>query len=228
MIENNNWVKEILKDKNISLIGFANLSNMDNELCYGFKYGISIAIALKIFPSITNEPSKEYYYEYINVSKRLKEASIFLCDSIKNRGFNAYSLAGEKQNEKYRTKLPFKTLATKSGLGWIGKSATFVTEEYGNAIRLNGVLTEMPMETGIPIESSFCENCIECVKNCPGKAIIGNSWNLEIDRDNLLNAYKCKETVIERGKVWNVTEGSCGVCLSVCPFTKKYIKRLKI
>jgi epoxyqueuosine reductase QueG len=227
MVENNNWIKEILKNKNISLIGFADLSSIDTNLCYGFKYGISIAIALKIFPSVTSEPSKEYYGEYRKVSQELRDASNFLANEIKGHGFNAYSLAGEKQNEEFRTQLPFKTLATRAGLGWIGKSATLITKQFGNAIRLNGVLTDMSLETGTPINSSFCGNCIECVKNCPGKAITGSLWNLYTDRDDLLNAYECKKAVIERGKILNVTEGSCGICIAVCPYTKQYKKKLK-
>jgi len=223
MVDNNNWVKEILKNKNISLIGFADLSDINPNSCYGFKYGISIAIALKIFPSITNEPSKEYYNEYNKVSLELKEASIFLANKIKEFGFDAYSLAGEKQNEEFRTKLPFKTLATRSGLGWIGKSAALVTKQFGKAIRLNGILTNMPLETGVPTNLSFCGDCVECVKHCPGKAITGNLWSLDIDRDDLLNAKQCKKTVIERGRIWGVTEGSCGICISVCPYTKQYI-----
>ena len=227
MTNNNKWIEEILMNKNVALFGFADLSEIDTDLRYGYKYGISIAIALKVFPSITVQPSINYYNEYKKVSAELKEVSNFLADVINERGFKAYSLTGERQNNEFRTKLPFKTLATRAGLGWIGKSAALVTKTYGNAIRLNGVLTDMPFETGIPINSSFCGNCEECVINCPGKAITGNLWNLHTDRDELLNAYECKRTVIERGKIWNVTEGSCGICLAVCPYTKKYMDGLK-
>ena len=224
MNANNLWVEKTLKDQNIALIGYADLSELDINLCYGFKYGISIAIALSIFPSTTNEPSKAYYEEYISVSKKLKNASIFLADSIQEHGYKAFSLSGVKQNEQFRTQLPFKTLATRSGLGWIGKSATLVTKHFGNAIRLNGVLTDMPLETGIPINSSLCGDCMECVKKCPGKAVSNKLWNIHTDRDELLDPFKCKKTVIERGKIWGVTEGSCGICIAVCPWTKKYIE----
>ncbi|MDR3227541.1 MAG: hypothetical protein LBT56_07720 [Prevotellaceae bacterium] len=225
MNENNKWIKKTLKNRNIALIGFADLSEIDSNLCYGFKYGISIAISLKIIPSITNEPSKEYYDEYERVSKELKDISNFLANKIKEHGFNAYSLAGQRENEEFRTQLPFKTLATRAGLGWIGKSATLITKQFGNAIRLNGVLTDMPLETGIPINSSFCGDCVECVKNCPGKAIAGNLWSLQMDRDSIVNAYECKKVLIERGKILNVTKGSCGICLAVCPYTKEYIRK---
>ena len=89
MMENNHWVEEILKDRNLALIGFADLSEIDTEIRYGYQYGICIAIALKVFPSATNEPSKEYYDEYKNVSARLREASDFLAEKIKECGFNA-------------------------------------------------------------------------------------------------------------------------------------------
>jgi len=226
MVENNSYVVEILANKEIALIGFADLSEIDVNLRHGFKYGVTIAVALKVFPSTTNEPSIEYYNEYNRVSAVLRETSNFLAKKIKERGFDAYSLAGEKQNEDFRTQLPFKTLATRAGLGWIGKSAILVTKEYGNAIRLNGVLTDMPLETGTPINTSFCGDCVECVKNCPGKAIKGNLWDIHNDRDNLINAYDCKKAVIERGKIFNVVEGSCGICISSCPWTKRYINNL--
>ena len=220
---NNKWVEEKLMDKNVALIGFADLSTIDADLRYGYKYGISIAITLNVFPSITAQPSIDYYNEYNRASTELKEISIFLADIINERGFKAYSLAGERHNNEFRTKIPFKTLATRAGLGWIGKSATLITKQYGNAIRLTGVLTDMPLETGTPINSSFCGTCEECVISCPGKAITGNSWSLDMDRDELVNVYQCKRTIIERGKIWNVTEGSCGICLAVCPYTKKYM-----
>ena len=224
MIENNNWVNEILKDRRIALIGYADLSEIDADIRRNFKYGISIAIALSVLPSTTNEPSKEYYDEYGKISRELGNASRFLADKIIERGYNAYSLAGERQNEDFRTTLPFKTLATRAGLGWIGKSAALITKEYGNAIRFNGILTDMPLVTGTPINSPLCGNCMECVKYCPGKAITGNLWDIKADREHLLNARTCKGTVIERGKIFDVTEGTCGVCISVCPWTKKYFK----
>lgn len=223
VMENNHWIEEKLKDRNIALIDFADLSEIDPEIRYGYRYGICIAIALQVFPSTTSEPSKEYYDEYKAVSTRLREASDFLAEKIKERGFNAYSLAHEKQNEVFRTQLPFKTLATRSGLGWIGKSAALITKEYGNAIRLNGILTDMPLTVGTPVNESLCGKCEECVKHCPGHAIKGNTWSLHMDRDNLLDAISCKKTVIERGKVFNVTDGTCGICISVCPWTKRYL-----
>jgi epoxyqueuosine reductase QueG len=184
-------------------------------------------MALTVFPSPTDTPSPEYYGEYGRVSAELRQASGFLAAQIEKRGFSAYSLAGQRQNEDFTTPLPLKTLATRAGLGWIGKSATLVTPEYGNAIRLGGVLTDMPLAVGGPIGESRCGDCTECAKNCPGNAIMGRNWSPSADRDLLLNAPSCKAAVIKRGGLLGgVTEGSCGVCLAVCPWTKAYISRL--
>ena len=203
------------------------MSEIDEDLRHGFKYGICISMALTVFPGTSNQPVIEYYNEYRRINGELKYTSNFLAAQIKERGFDAVT-AGQPQNEQFRTPLPFKTLATRAGLGWIGKSATFVTKQYGNAIRLNGVLTNMPLETGTPINSSLCGDCIECVNKCPGKAITGNSWSLHTDRDDLLNANECKNTHIERGKFLNTdenvySEATCGICIAVCPWTQKYI-----
>ena len=225
MHENNSWVLELLKDKGLALIGFADLSEIDAEARRGFPYGVSVAMALKVFPSATAEPSRAYYDEYRRVSAELRAASDFLVGRIEARGFRAYSLYNYKQGETYKVPLPFKTLATRAGLGWIGKSAVLVTREYGCAVRLSGVLTDMPLLSGTPVNASYCGDCDECVKFCPGKAISGSDWRLGVDRDALLDASACKRAVVERGKALGVTDGSCGICIAVCPWTRQFAMR---
>ncbi len=47
-----------------------------------------------------------------------------------------------------------------------------------------------------------------------------------MDRDDLLDAAVCKKTIIERGEMIGITVEACGVCISVCPWTKRYISRI--
>jgi len=219
----NQWVEETLAGRDIALLGFADLREIEADARRGFPYGVSIAMPLTVLPSTTEEAWIKYYDEYRRVSARLEEASNYLAEQIRARGYNALSLWRlDRQDEDFRTPLPFKTLATRAGLGWIGKSAALITKEYGNAVRLSGVLTDMPFETGTPIETSLCGDCMECVKHCPGRAIKGNLWSLHADRDDLLDAHACKRAVIERGRALGKTEGTCGVCIAVCPWTKGY------
>jgi len=222
MTTHNLWTKEILADRNIALLGFADLAEIDIDARRGFRYGVSIAMALTVLPSTTDEASAAYFDEYKRVSAALREASEYLAEKIRERGYNALSLWRlDIQDGDFRTPLPFKTLATRAGLGWIGKSAALITKEYGNAIRLSGVLTDMPFQTGVPVNTSFCGNCTECVKHCPGRAIKGNQWSPHTDRDSLLDTHACKQAVIERGRALGKTEGTCGICIAVCPWTKQ-------
>ena len=227
MTTHNLWVEETLAGRSIALLGFADLTEIDADARRGFHYGVCIAMALTVLPSTTEEASAAYFDEYKRVSAALREASAFLAEQIQARGYNALSLWHlYRQDEDFRTPLPFKTLATRAGLGWIGKSAALITKEYGNAIRLSGILTDMPLQTGTPVNTSLCGDCEACVKYCPGRAITGNPWALYADRDSLLDTRACKQAVIERGRALGKTEGTCGICIAVCPWTKKHFAKI--
>ncbi len=57
-MSNNKWIEEKLRDKNVALIGFADLSTIDAELRYGYKYGVSIAITKKYMDSQVSKNKK--------------------------------------------------------------------------------------------------------------------------------------------------------------------------
>jgi epoxyqueuosine reductase len=222
----NEFISGELKTKGATLVGFADLSELDIEIRRRYKYGILIAIALNpsIVSRIPSGPHMDYYDEYKSVSKKLKDLSEYTAQIIASKGFQAFSQATIKSDDDYRTPLPHKTVATRAGVGWIGKSATLVNEQYGNAIRINSILTDMPFRTGTPINSSKCGNCNICVTNCPGEAIKGENWCVETIREELFNAKVCKNEVIKRGIPFQLTEGTCGVCIAVCPYTQRYVQ----
>ncbi len=61
-----------------------------------------------------------------------------------------------------------------AGLGEIGWSKMLITPEFGPAVRLGIVLTELELEPD-PIYDGpqLCNRCMACVKACPGGAIAG-------------------------------------------------------
>lgn len=225
----NDYLTEKLYEKGATIVGFADLTVHPVDIRRGYNYGISIAVALNphIVSRIPSGPHLEYYEEYKNVSNKLNDLCEYTATLIADKGFNAFPQSRRfiKQDKYWRTPLPHKTVAALSGIGWIGKSALLVTEKYGGAIRLTSVLTDMPFDTGTPITSSKCGGCMICTSLCPGKAVNGCNWYVGIDRDELLNPNACKSTVIKRGEPFSLTEGTCGVCISVCPYTQKYISR---
>lgn len=222
----NDFIFDQLKAKGVTLVGFADLSELNAEIRRDFRYGILIAIAVNpvIISRIPSGPHIEYYDEVNTINEKLKKLSLYIEKIIRDKGFNAHSEANVKQDNKFSTTLPYKTVATRAGIGWIGKCATLVNEKYGSALRINTVLTDMPFVTGNPINDSKCGECRACVINCPAKAVQGYNWNIGVVRESLLNPKDCKEKVIERGLPFELTWGTCGMCIAVCPYTQKYIK----
>ena len=229
----NEELTENLKRNGASLVGFADLSDLPVEARDGFGYGISIAVMLnpEIVMMIAKGPSIEYYNEYNRVNRLLNQLAEHGAEILKASGFDALAKTQSivKQDEKTkRTKLPHKTIATKAGLGWIGKCALMITEKYGAAIRITSVLTNARLDTGTPIVDSRCGKCDDCKIICPAGAVTGKSWKAGMDRDDFFKALDCSAKIHERGRDLGLTGGTCGLCIWACPWTQKHLKKEKV
>ncbi len=118
-----------------------------------------------------------------------------------------------------------KTVATRAGLGWIGKNALLITREYGSAVRLASVLTDAPLPVGKPVNHSSCGDCANCVGVCPGGAIKGINWQLGMYRDEFYDAQRCRETALAQAGKVGIDRTVCGMCIAVCPWTRRYIEQ---
>lgn len=79
-------------------------------------------------------------------------------------------------NKIYRNKtaeyqMNFTDAAVKCGLGEIGLSGTLLTDDFGPLQRYCFVLTDAEIEPTPEFTPHICDNCGECLKACPGKAI---------------------------------------------------------
>ena len=64
--------------------------------------------------------------------------------------------------------------AVDSGLGELGRMNRLLTPEFGPAVRLAKVFTDMPMACDKPIDfgvTGFCKQCKRCAGACPAKAL---------------------------------------------------------
>lgn len=103
-----------------------------------------------------------------------------------------------------------------------------VTEKYGSAIRLSSILTDAPVDCDHPIQESRCKGCKKCVEACPAHALSGTSWNVDVDREAILNREICRDKQVEitRKNTGREAEFLCGKCFAVCPFTQRYVERM--
>lgn len=239
----NHALEQMLLKNGASMVGFAELKGLYAEVDRSveqtveeekiravphYPAGISIALAYpkNIIRGIDKAPTMEYHDAYHELNRKLDELAVLCARYIEASGYHAHPqlVATVKEFGLYRTVMPHKTVAVRSGLGWIGKSSLFITERYGSAIRLTSVLTDAPIQCTIPVIESKCGGCMLCVQACPGGAISGRNWNPELDRDDLFDARACRKKARElAAKTLNKEITLCGKCIEVCPYTKRFL-----
>ncbi len=67
--------------------------------------------------------------------------------------------------------IDFAKAAKACGIGNKGLSGKILNPKYGPYMRYCFIITDAPLETDEALEESVCDNCGECMKACPGKAI---------------------------------------------------------
>ncbi|UOO37249.1 epoxyqueuosine reductase [Oscillospiraceae bacterium CM] len=243
----NQELTKLLTDHGASLIGFADIDGLyqnadvlalprsvDSETAPfdipRFPKGISIAVALPrdVIGDIRSAPTMDYFQQYHALNKKLDMLAVLCAEALNKAGYQAYpqTVSATKEYGVFRTIMPHKTVAVRAGLGWIGKSALFVTEQYGSAVRLTSVLTNAPLQCAGAAMTPKCGDCMICTNACPGKAILGRLWHAEMDRDTYFDAMACRLKAREiAAKALNKDITLCGKCIEICSYTQGYISR---
>ena len=212
------------------IFGFADLSGVIPESFGDYQYGISIGKKLddRIVNGILGGPTLEYYRHYREMNEDLAELTKAIARDLKQIGIETICAEPTVTTERLdtelagtlRTNLSHKMVATRAGLGWIGKSDLFVSRTFGPRLRLVSILTNTPLVSNAePVDKSRCGNCRICMDRCPAGAINGKLWDITVDRDEFFDAFKCREKCKEFGEVYlKMNVRVCGICVAVCPF----------
>ncbi len=124
--------------------------------------------------------------------------------------------------------LPFKTLATRTGLARYGKNNITYAEDLGSFYRLTGFFSDGDMETDDwqPREvMAQCADCDLCLKACPTGAIGKDRFLIRADRClTFLNELPSERAFPSRIKasVHNAIVG-CMKCQDVCPMNRELL-----
>ena len=230
----NSTLNDILIPAEEFIYGTADLDGLIGKKFGRLRYGISIGRRLddSIIDSIAQGPTLEYYHYYNQINRELGEISERIRHKLEAAGFNAVVVsptvpADMKESKHYLKTLSVdvshKMVATRAGLGWIGKTDLFISERWGPRVRLCSILIDRnPGNLAVPVEESRCGKCDICVKHCPAEAATGALWNTGIHRDIFFNAHKCREMcgILARQR-FNMDIRICGMCVAVCPVGKK-------
>lgn len=224
-------LKNFLLAEGATEVGFADITNFTPKK--GLDIGVIFYITYpkEIIQNMQNAPTPEYVEELVSLNTRLDALGMKCEEFLINNGYDAYAQTkkrlGTDFGEFNSFELPHKTIATRAGLGWIGKSALLITKDYGPALRMSSVLTDAPLDVGTPVLESKCGKCVECKNACFGRAISGKEWNHKLKRNEFYDDKKCERYALKiseenLGKADTV----CGKCIYACPHTQKYIKKL--
>ncbi|MGD2092113.1 MAG: 4Fe-4S double cluster binding domain-containing protein [Candidatus Aminicenantes bacterium] len=222
-------VKQIIGNEEEYIIGFAHLAGLVPEVYGNHHYGIVIGKKLddRIIDAIESGPTIEYQEYYYQVNRDLSALSRKIANELETMNISSVviepSVDDDELDDEYyqtlRVEFSHKMAATRAGLGWIGKTALFISKKFGPRLRLVTILTDHPFGCApFPVEESQCGTCQVCVKKCPAQAANGKSWNVNLDRDEFYNAFACREKCLELAwKNLQQRTSICGICVSVCP-----------
>ncbi len=223
-------IKDELLCHGADLVGFGDLTELPENIRCGLPVGIGVAVkySKEVIKGIVNLPTMAYYDEYNSLNNKLDMLVNLGADYLKALGYQAVAQSMDYVHQSEvdcTTKLPHKTVATRAGLGWIGKSALLVTKEYGPMVRISSILTDAPLKTARPVNTSKCGNCEICKKACPAGAISGRLWSVDLYRDEFFDAKLCRTTARQRAmQGFGIEITQCGRCIYVCPYTQRLLQ----
>jgi len=218
-------LKKLLYCQGADLVGIGDISKVRN--C-NFKIGVSIAISLpkNIIIDLQKAPTKEYYNLYYTLNNKLNDIVLVGERFLIDNGFEAYAQTTDrvKVGQNNISELPHKTVATRAGLGWIGKNCLLVNPQYGSAIRISSLLTNAPLKCDRSIDQSQCGECNLCIKNCPAQALKGTLWEVGTQREKIVDVEKCYKKQVEiMSETTGIETDLCGKCFAVCAYTQRYL-----
>lgn len=220
--ENYQWLKNHALSEGAALFGAADVDPfretflLSDAETAGLKNGVSMAVPLSssVLEGIQNAPSLLYKWHYQQANNLLDKMAFRLTERIMEKGYRALPIPASQlvDPDGRRGHLSHRAVAERAGLGWRGRNNLVVNEQYGSALRLVTVLTDLPLTLDRPVEFR-CDSCEACVRMCPAGALGGSSsdYRLEI----------CHEMLSTFSKQRGIGVHICGVCVKACLLRKR-------
>ncbi|HLS22368.1 MAG TPA: tRNA epoxyqueuosine(34) reductase QueG [Pseudogracilibacillus sp.] len=147
---------------------------------------------------------------HVVLRERLEKLAAFIEDQVTDFSYKIMVDTGE---------LSDRAVAERAGIGFSGKNASIITEEFGSFVYLGEMITNIPFEPDEPVELS-CGDCRICLDACPTGALV---------QGGQLNAQRClsflSQTKVSLPEPFREKLGTrlygCDTCQLVCPFNKQ-------
>jgi epoxyqueuosine reductase len=112
-------------------------------------------------------------------------------------------------------------LASRAGLGWIGKNSLLLTSDFGSFVFLGEMIVTAKLGYDHPIKE-MCGSCRSCITSCPTAAILENRT---VDAGKCISYHTIESKTPDipetfNGKFQNRVFG-CDICQDVCPWNTR-------
>lgn len=210
-------IGQILRTKGADAWGIA--AN-DPRLPLAPDHPSAVSILMRIDPlvvrGLTHGPTADYRREYERLNLALDDAAGTLVEVLAAHGHEAEGVPATAEAPDGERPFPHKTAATSAGLGWIGKTALFVSPSFGPAVRLATVFTDLVLPPGESVVESGCGSCRACVEACPAGCGRDVLWRPGTPREELFDAAACGRHMAA------LATDICGVCIAACPYARRH------
>lgn len=114
-----------------------------------------------------------------------------------------------------------REIASRAGLGWIGKNSCLISPEVGSAFLLAEIFIDYSLQAEDPFSDDRCGTCHRCIDACPTGCI---------QADRTIDSGRCISylTIENKGNIPEALRSSigswlfgCDVCQTSCPWNKE-------
>lgn len=121
---------------------------------------------------------------------------------------------------------PVIPYAIQAGLGELGRMNRMINPLFGGNVRIEGILTDLPLAETKPIDfglQEFCKKCKKCATSCPSGALstadepyweTANQFQAPGKKAYFEDNAACSSYMMSRGMY-------CSTCMAVCPWSKQ-------
>jgi epoxyqueuosine reductase len=233
-------LKELCKNLGIEVVGIASTGpyielkgTLEKRVVQGFFTGFEEKrIEKRIHPELTMEGCKSvivflfpYYAGYSNDTNisnytYAKDYHITAKEKMTQVGENLKEIINDFKYMAFADTGPLvdRYLAYLAGLGFYGINNNIITDKYGSYVFIGYMMTNYPFEPDVP-QDRTCIKCGNCVRSCPGGAILGG---FEIDPRRCVSFLTQKKGELSEEEVQYLKNNGhsvfgCDICQKVCP-----------
>ena len=211
----NEFIKQFAGERFVSDIGFTKCKDTPFS---GLENTVSLVFHLSdaVIDQIEGAPTHTYFQHYRTMNAYIDSVTNQLVMALMAKGYSAAAIPASQSIEGFSGLFSHKEAAVSAGLGYIGKSALFISHKFGPRVRLGTVFTDAPLETVKIEQKSLCGDCNICATKCGAMAIKNKEFKCGMTREDIFDAKACSDYMKEKFK--HIGRGAvCGVCIKNCP-----------